>query len=379
MKKPLLVLSAAVLALIAAAALWFHGASGGDASPTAPSVRPALTITVARPINETLPIKVTANGNVAAWQEAVIGSDMADLRLVEVRVNVGDVVRAGEVLAVFDAEPVKVAVAQAQASVAEARAVVAEAKENAQRARALEGSGALSRQAITQYLTAEQSAHARAAAAEAALATQRLRLKRTQVRAPDAGVISARNATVGAVTGLGGELFRMVRQGRLEWRAALTSPELRHISPGVEVALTLVGGQQLSGKVRMVAPTVNMETREGLVYVDLPADAGARPGMFARGEFLLGSSPGMTVPQQSVVMREAFYYVFVLDDAPDGARAGDGLRIRQQKVAIGRRLGERVEIVDGLSADAQVVVTGAGFLNDGDLVRVLEAPRENAP
>jgi RND family efflux transporter MFP subunit len=375
MKKPSIVLSAVALVLVAAMALLFRGGSGGEVanvSPDVSAVRPAMTVTVASPENEALPIRIAANGDIAAWQEAIISSDMADLRLVEVRVNVGDRVRAGEVLAVFDDEPVKVAVAQARAAVVEAGAVVAEAEENARRARALENSGALSRQTIAQYLTAEQSARARLAAAEAALAAQRLRLKRTRVRVPDDGVISARNATVGAVAGLGGELFRMVRQGRLEWRAALSAPELRHISPGVEVALTLAGGHRVSGKVRVLAPTVDAHTREGRVYVDLPSDGITRPGMFARGEFVLGSSPAMTVPQQSVVMREAFSYVFTLDDSTS---SGGGVRVRQRKVTTGRRMADRVEITGGLPADARIVVAGAEFLNDGDLVRVVAETR----
>jgi RND family efflux transporter MFP subunit len=338
---------------------------------TARNAHSSLTVHVEAPRSGMLPVGVTANGSIAAWQEAVISSDMPDLRLVEVRADVGDVVDAQEVLAVFDDVSVKVAVAQAEAALAEARALAAEARENATRARSLEASGALSQQAILQYMTAAQSAEARVKANQARLQAERLRLERTQVRAPDRGIISSRNATVGAVSGLGGELFRMVRQGRIEWRAELTSSELERVPVGTPVTLTLPSGQTITGKVRTLAPTVNPANRAGLVYVDLPEESLARPGMFARGVFELGGSTGLTVPQQAVVMREAFNYVFTLDAER---------RVHQVKVTTGRRIGDRVEIVDGLDEKAAVVVTGAGFLNDGDSVRVapVDMPAQKA-
>jgi RND family efflux transporter MFP subunit len=224
----------------------------------------------------------------------------------------------------------------------------------------------LSAQQISQYTTAEQTALARAAAAKASLDAQQLRLRYTQVAAPDSGVISARTATVGSVVGVGTELFRMIRQGRLEWRAEVTATELTRVKPGTTALIKASNGSELTGKVRMVAPTVDPQTRAALVYVDLPPMTGSsapfKAGMFASGQFELGVSNAMTVPQQSVAVRDGFSYVFRLN--PDQ-------RVSQLKVRTGRRLGERLEVLDGLQADAQVVVSGAGFLNDGDLVRVV--------
>ncbi|MDR1662558.1 MAG: efflux RND transporter periplasmic adaptor subunit, partial [Azoarcus sp.] len=249
-------------------------AACGSRDETVSLPRPALAVTATRPAIETWPILISANGNIEAWQEAVIGSDVQGLRLLEVRVDVGDMVTAGQALAVFDDEPVKIDVAQAKAALAQAHSAVQAARENAKRARELRGSGALSEQLVTQYLTAEQSALAQSAAAKAALAAQELRLARTRVLAPDDGVISARNATVGAVFGLGSELFRLIRQGRLEWRAELTDSELERIAPGTPAKLALADGGAIAGAVRMVAPTVNARTRTGLAYVDLPPEAG---------------------------------------------------------------------------------------------------------
>ncbi len=358
----------ATLAVLLAAS-WLLPRSGTAATEKpATSAKPVLTVTTARPQLAQLPQLLAANGDIAAWQEASIGSEANGLRLTEVLVNVGDAVRAGQVLARFSEDTVQADLAQSRAALLEAQATLAEAASNAERARTLAGTGALSTQQINQYQTGEQTAKARVAAAEAGLAAQKLRLKFTQLLAPDDGVISARTATVGAVVANGTELFRMIRKGRLEWRAEVMASELARIRAGTAVSVLAANGTRLNGKVRMIGPTVNPQSRSALVYVDLlPAAAGdapAKAGMFARGEFALGSGNGVTVPQQAVVVRDGFSYVFRLN--------ADG-RVSQLKVKTGRYLRDRVEITEGVSLDSDLVVAGAGFLNDGDTVRTAAA------
>ncbi len=371
-------LNIAPLPLTLTAAFAVAGIGLALALPAAPSraaddkkteaPKAALTVTTARAQPARLPIKLAANGNVSAWQEAIIGSESNGLRLTEVRVNVGDAVRAGQVLAVFSADSVNADLAQSRAALLEAQANAAEAAANAARARTLQTSGALSAQQISQYMTAEQTANARIASAKAALASQQLRLKYTQVVAPDAGVISARNATVGSVVATGTELFRMIRQGRLEWRAEVTAAELTRVKPGTTALVKAANGSELTGKVRMVAPTVDPQTRSALVYVDLPAtvgpDAPFKAGMFASGQFELGTSEAITLPQQAIAVRDGFSYVF---------RLNADQRVSQLKVKTGRRLTDRIEVLEGLKPDSVIVVSGAGFLNDGDLVHSVAA------
>ncbi|WP_305820906.1 efflux RND transporter periplasmic adaptor subunit [Massilia brevitalea] len=350
----------AALIVLALAGCGRDAANKGKDAPATP----ALTVSTARPSTAELPLRLGANGNVAAWQEAVIGSESNGLRLTEVRVNVGDVVKKGEVLAVFSADTVNADVAQARAALQEAQANAEEAAANARRGEALRSSGAMSEQQVAQYLTAANTATARVAAARATLTQQQLRLKYTTVVAPDSGVISARNATVGAVVGAGTELFRLIRQGRLEWRAEVTAADIDRIKPGTRAVVKAANGSEVTGKVRMIAPTVDAQTRTALVYVDLPpamsSTAPLKAGMFAGGEFEMGASNALTVPQQAIAVRDGFNYVF---------RLNADSRVSQQKITTGRRLGERIEVLGGLAPDAQIVVSGAGFLNDGDLVR----------
>ena len=352
----------AVIALLAgAAALLGSPASRADAPAPAAVARPALTVSVVRPARAQVAQHLAANGSIAAWQEASIGAEVNGLRLTEVRVNVGDVVRAGQVLATFAVDTTQAEVAQARASLLEARAAAADARANAERAGTLAQSGALSQQQIQQYATAAETAQARVQAAQAMLDAQQLRLKHTQVLAPDSGVISARSATVGAVVGAGAELFRLVRRGRLEWRAEVGSADLPRIRAGQRVQVTAASGAQVEGTVRMVAPTVDPQTRNALVYVDLPAHEDVRAGMFARGEFLLGTRDALTVPLSALVVRDGFSHVFEVDDSS---------HVTMRRVRTGERAGDRVEVLEGLEPAARIVERGGAFLTDGDLVRV---------
>ena len=373
--KSLLLFALAGL-LIAAAAYWLmrpkaapQTSPAANPAGTSTSVaRPALTVTGTQAQTQALPIKLTAHGNIAAWQEASVGAEIGGLRLAEVLVNVGDTVQRGQVLARFATDAVQADLAQARAVVAEASASAQEATANADRVRALLNTGVFSGQQSSQYLTAEQTAKARVESAKAVMAAQLLRLQNTEVRASDSGLISARLATVGAVVGAGSELFKLIRQGRLEWRAEVGANDLYRLPVGAAVSVAAASGSLVTGRVRTVAPTVDPQTRSGLVYVDLPSgpsrQAGLKAGMFASGEFELGSSPALTVPQQAVVVRDGFSYVF---------RLNADQRVSQLKVQTGRRVGERVELLDGVGAESSLVASGAGFLNDGDLVKVAPA------
>lgn len=350
------------LAVLTATALL--AACGPAGAPEAAAVKPALSVQVVAPQTVDWPRTLNATGDVVAWQEAVIGAELSGLRIVEVAVDVGQTVRKGQVLARLDAATAASEQAEARAAVAELEASVAEARGNAARAKELQAKGFYSQQMNTQYQTAEQAAAARLAAARARLDAVALRLARTEIKAPDDGVIAARSAAVGSLTTAGQELFRLIRGGRLEWRAAVPSADLGRIVGGGPVRITGPGGATVDGKVRQVAPAVDPATRNGTVFVDLPAGGALRAGMFARGEFELGRAPALVVPQAAVVLREGFAYVFTLQGAD---------RVAQTKVGLGRRQGELVEIVDGLPAAARIVAAGAGFLADGDLVQVLAA------
>jgi RND family efflux transporter MFP subunit len=360
----------AVIALAGAAAVATGQAvkdarSDTAAKKQAASARPALTVSTVAPQKAEWPRTISANGNITAWQEAIIGAELSGLRLTDVLVNVGDTVKRGQLLARIAAGAVSADLAQARASVVEAEAALAEARANAERSKQLQAQGFISPQATIRVFTAEQTTAARLAAARARVQAEEVRLAQTRIVAPDDGVISARTATVGSLTQPNQELFRLIRGGRLEWRAEVTAAELARLQPGIAASLTTPSGERITGRVRAVAPSVDPATRNGIVYVDIAAGTAARAGTFARGEFELDRSPALTLPQSAVLLRDGFAYVF---------RIGPDNKVAQVKVELGRRVGDRIEVRDGIDATTRVVETGAGFLADGDTVRVVESP-----
>jgi HlyD family secretion protein len=336
----------------------------------ADKAKAALTVQVVQAQRADWPLQLRASGNIAAWQEAILSAEVGGLRIAEISVSVGDSVKAGQVLATLDSAAVQIDLAQARATLAEAEAALTEARANAARAREVQASGAVSQQQISQWLTAEKTAEARVLSAQAQRDAQQLRLARSSVLAPDAGTISSRLATLGAVVAPGQELFRLIRGDRLEWRAEVTATELAQLRSGQSVQVAASGSapannSMLSGRIRMLAPTVDVQSRNALVYVDLPANAmraGLRPGMQVRGEFTLGNANALSLPLQAISMRDGFSYVFAV---------GDDQRVRQIKVQLGRRSMDRVEISSAIDNKARYVAAGTAFLSDGDLVHVV--------
>ena len=356
-----------LLAALVLSLAWSAPASAQ--APAANTPRPALTVILVTPTRIDWPLRVPASGSLAAWQELVVGAEVSGWRLVEVAAQVGDAVKRGQLLARLSTEMLNADMAQTRAAVAEAQAVLAEATGNADRARELKPTGVLSLQQTTQILTAEQTARARLDALLARLQADQVRQGQARILAPDDGIVSARTALVGAVAQPGQELFRLIRKGRLEWRAEVSSAELSRIRPGMATQLTTPAGQAVKGTVRMVAPTVDVQTRNGLVFVDVAPGSDARAGMFARGEIDMGHASALSLPQTAVQIKDGFSYVM---------RVGADNRVVQLKVSTGRRSGERIEITAGLPADARVVAVGAAFLADRDLVRVVDAAAPKA-
>lgn len=323
--------------------------------------RPTLTVSTETPDVRNWPQKISASGNVSAWQEAAIGAEVAGLRLVELYVNVGDEVKKGQLLARFSDEMVVLDMAQQHALEDEARARLVQAEAKAEGSQKLKDSGSISTFDNILNQSLANIARAQLQAAEARSKSQKLRLAYTRVRAPDDGIISSRTTTVGAVMQTGNEMFRYIRRNQLEWRAEVPDGPLQKIKIGHKVTLHSSHGAPIVGKVNRISPMVDVQSRNGSVYVELVSSKGLKAGMFAQGDFELGRSRALTVAQSALVVRDGFSYVFTLDAEN---------RATQTKVSTGRRQDGRIEIVHGLAERVSIVIAGAGFLSDGDLVHV---------
>lgn len=351
-------------------ALILLAACAPEAPPaTAPGA--GLVVTTATPETRTLVRDLVVSGSVAAWQEMSLGVELSGVRVAEVLVEVGDEVRAGQALLRLDRRTLEVQARQAEASVAQARASLELARANSDRGGQLVQQGLISSSDQDQLRADLLAAQAQLTTAEANLDEARLRLGFATLTAPDAGVISARNVQPGQVVTAGDQLLRLIRQGRLEWRAELAERDVTRVRAGDRVTLTAPTGESVPGVVRTVSPAVDPDTRNGTVYADLPEPGPLRAGMFAQGRIVLGESPASVLPREAVVFRDGFPYVFVVSPAPGGAD-GELLQVERRRVEVGAQQDRLVEVTAGLEPGERVVARGAGFLSDRDIVR--EAP-----
>ena len=329
---------------------------------------PSITVTASAPRRAVWPTTLEVSGAIAPWQEAIISTQISGYQLTDVLVNVGDQVKKGQVLARINPDMLRADEALLVANFEQADA-------NYKRAQALKSNGFMSDQNILQLETQVKTTRAQ-------LEAKRLQLRYTQVVAPDDGAISARSATLGGIATTGQELFRLVRQNRLEWRGELSARQVVQIQPGQPVNLQLPSGAIASATVRQAAPTLSADSRLGIVYADIAPDTGARAGMYGIGKISIGEAPALAVLAEAVTLRDGRPYVFEIAGA-EPAPNKDGLpkepvakeatsKVYLRAVEVGRRVGSEVEIVSGIADGVRIAVRGSGFLNDGDIVRVVE-------
>lgn len=302
-KRKSTILKAALLgALVVGGAAWKFGGNKAQAEPAAANVsRPALTVRTTTLREDKWERSLTANGSILPWQEAIISAQVSGVRLAEVKVSIGDHVRQGQVLVTLD-----------------------------NFARAGETSSTFGR-----------------------------------IVAPYDGIISAASANEGSMSQPGVELFRLIREGRLEWRAELTADELMLLRRGMPVEITVGEGRVIKGTVRAISPSVNQQSRYGYALVSLADSSGIIAGVFARGVIDIsgGKRSLQSLPQSAVMQRGNLTYALVV---------GADNHVRERAVKTGQRTGDRIEIKQGLKVNEPVVETGGAFLTDGDVVEVVK-------
>ncbi|MDK1376535.1 MULTISPECIES: efflux RND transporter periplasmic adaptor subunit [unclassified Sinorhizobium] len=354
MRKPSIALAKALFC----AALLPFGSAVADQPAT-----PALTVSLVAPALREWPETIPASGWLKPWQEAVIASETSGLRVTDVLVDVGSVVTKGQTLVQLSQQSVLADLRKQAAAVETAKADLAKAKANADRARQLRPSGAISDEKIAERLTDEQMAIASLESQQAAFESQKIKLAQTTVTAVDDGLITSRTVDLGAVVSTGTELFRLVRQQRVEWQAEVSARFLPRISEGLSVTINGPEARPIEGKVRLVGPSVSSETGRAIVYVTLPADIHPRVGLYLTGSIELKTTSALTVPDTAIVFRDGMSYVFTI--GVDG-------RVRRVRAETGRHKNGEVEILSGIDQSSRIVASGGAFLSDNDLVKVAE-------
>ncbi|WP_188851077.1 efflux RND transporter periplasmic adaptor subunit [Aureimonas glaciei] len=353
MRQPmiLLALSLAVSAIVPA----------GAQDAVAPAAA-SLTVTTDAVRSETVATRISATGLVIAAEEATVSATAGGLVLTEVLAHEGDQVAAGEILARLDGALIEAQIAEQEAAIASAEASFATAVSANERGQRLAKTGALSAETAEERQTTVKTTEAALAQARAALGTLQVQLDRTIVRAPFAGIVSAKPATLGITVQTGTEIMRVQRDGAL--RAAIDVPEqyLAALSTGDGAAVTGPSGKTIDGTIALIGETVDSATHMGRVEIGLPPQSNLKAGMFVRATISAGGSPAMTVAESALTWRDGKTAVFVV--AADNA-------VALKPVDAGTRQDGRVAVTGDLAEGDRVVTAGAGFLNDGNTVRVV--------
>jgi HlyD family secretion protein len=383
-------ISLRALALAAGLGLAAAPVALAQAAPPAPTLAPAVTVAPAA--ERELVERVTVTGTLVPRDEILVAPEVEGLRIVAVRVEEGSVVKAGEVLAVLSRDILETtlaqntaqlaravaAIAQAKSQIVEAEAASVEARQALERAEALARSGNSTQALLEQRVSAARAAGARLAASRDALAiaeadrasseAQRreveVRLARTEIKAPAAGIVSRKTARVGATAmGSGEALFRIIRDGEIELEGEITETQLARLKEGAPARVQIDDERAIEGRVRNVFPEVDRTTRLGKVRIALGRDAALRIGSFARGSVEVARRTGLAVPLSAVL--------YGADGATIQVVVND--RIETRRVRTGLSAGGFIEIREGVSAGEPVVARAGSFLRQGDPVRPVVA------
>lgn len=308
---------------------------------------------------------ISANGVIEAKDTASVSAKLTGVAIEQVMVEVGDVVKAGQVLATLDAGALQDNLVQAQADLAVAKANHEKAQADLARVLPLLEIDAISRQQVDAYQTALKQAQASQVSSQARLNIAKKNLNDSQVLAPVSGIISVKNAQIGTLVD-GTPLFNIIKNKQLEWQATLDAQDALRIQVG-QVAQVMVGDRQIEGQVTHLSPITN-SGREIVVHVLLPIDDTLKAGMYQEGRFILNSQQRLAIPVSAVMSSDGYDYVWVLDKQ---TQSGDDqiYQVHQKNIQTGSRLNDKV-VVD-LPANTLIVASSASFLSENDLVKVV--------
>ncbi|MDP9838965.1 HlyD family secretion protein [Neorhizobium huautlense] len=388
------------IAIFAIVSGFSHPLLAQEQQPKPAPKLPAIVVTsvAERPLTD----RVIATGTIRPIDEILVQPLVDGLPIKTLNVDVGDRVEAGSVLAVLDGDALvlqksqyqankakaEAGLAQSKAQVVEAQASYDDAIRQRDRTKRLGQNGTSSVSQVEQAEAQAEVADARLKAAQQAVGVAEadikvvdaqiadidLKLARTEVKSPVAGVVSVKNAKVGAIAAGSGEpLFNVIRDGAIELVADLAESEIGKIKRDQKATIRVAGNRNgIEGVVRLVSPTVDASTRLGAVHIVVDATSTARAGMYASAEVIVAQKTALALPQSAVTSgRDGSV-------ARKVARTNEGDVVRQAKIETGIQDSGFVEIVSGLNAGDKVVAKAGAFVRDGDRIAPVEARNTEA-
>ncbi|WP_174802375.1 efflux RND transporter periplasmic adaptor subunit [Martelella limonii] len=384
-------LTAVLLGLTAAPVLAADAATQEGSAAALPAIM--VTDATVKPLTET----VLATGTIRPVEEVFVQPLVEGLSIETISADIGDRVEAGDVLATLRTDMLELersslnankakavaSLAQLQAQLTASEAARTDARRQFDRTRKLADNGSVSTSMVEQAETEALRADASAAAASEAISVANaeiavteakiddidLRLERTNIKAPVSGVISDKNARIGAIaTGSASPMFTIIEDGAIELVAQVPEDAVMKIAVGQKAAISLVGSNTpISGTVRLISPIVDDTTRLADVYISIDNPESARSGMYASASIITNEAEDLALPLTAVNISQSKATV---------RRVKDGV-VEIVDVRTGIQDGETVQILDGLSEGDQVVAKAGAYVRAGDRINPVPATAPN--
>lgn len=378
-------ITTALLALSVSIVAFAAAAEDAPATPEKPAL-PAIVVTEAtmRPLVD----RIVATGTIKAVEEIYVQPQVEGLSISSLQADVGDRIGAEAVVARLNVDTLllqkgqldatkakaEAGLAQFKVQLEDAKASALEADRQFKRAETLAKNGTLSTASADQAETAATSANAKVESTvqaiviaeadikvvESQLAEIDLKLARTDVKSPVAGLVAARNAKVGAIaSGAGEPMFTVIRDGELELVADVSETDILKMRNGQKARITVAGGAApLTGSVRLISPVIDPQTRLGAVHIAIDDDEGARVGMYANAEIILTETEGVALPLSAITT----------DKHGTTTRLVEGNVVKQVAIETGIQDGAFIEVKSGLKSGDVVVAKAGAFVRDGDRI-----------
>jgi RND family efflux transporter MFP subunit len=351
-----------IVVVLLVVAIWFFVHRGADTDAAGKDATQVPVVTVVVPGRSTVAGEISATGALAARRSMPVGSVGEGGEVREIRVDAGDWVQQGQVLAVIDRSVQTQAAASQSAQVQVAAADARIAQSNLDRGLKLVDRGFISKADIDQLTATRDAAIARVQVARASLGQLQAQNARLNIVAPAAGLVLERNVELGqVVSGGSGVLFRLAKGGEMELLANLSEDDLASLAVGVTAKVTPVGQPRtFTGQVWQLSPVIDTTTRQGTARIALPFDSALRPGGFASAVIESGAVVAPMLPESAIQSDAKGAFVYVVDNAG---------KVHRRPVATGLVTAKGITIKSGLAGDEKVVLRAGGFLNDGDKVK----------
>ncbi|RKG49609.1 efflux RND transporter periplasmic adaptor subunit [Acinetobacter cumulans] len=363
--KKMAILIGAVIIICLVIALMFNKKEDKKSEQKAENAdqQASMTVNIVNLSEQIWPQEFFVTGLIAPYEEIIISPEISGYRLSDLYYNVGTSVKQGQLLAKLSDQNLKKELAKQKAAVTQAEVNLEKAASDVRRAAIVGQSGALSAQQIEEYKINKDVAKANLDAVKAELDMIQLKISQTSIKAPASGIIYSKQGVVGNVVSAGTELYHMIKNGEIEWRAEVDASQSHLIKAGDLAEVTLPDQTKLTGTVRTVSPSVSTDTARSIVYVTLKGSKTANVGTFVDGKITVGQNKAYVLPQTAIVMRDGRSYIYVVNDKNIA---------NSQVVETARRKDGFVEIVSPLALNLKIVETGGAFLTNGMTVKIAQ-------